>query len=297
MPLDAANPITYAGGVTAVPTGGPLAADIVGLDLSKPLTAEVAEGLKQAWGEHLVLRFRGQALDDDALTAFSAHFGKLDRAPIASAKRGEDQQPGYVLLISNIVENGRAIGGLGDGESVWHTDMSYAEEPPYASCLFAVEVPPAGGNTGYANMYRAYETLPDALKRFAEAHGCKHDASRNSAGELRRGFAETDDPREVPGAVHPLVIRHPATGRRALYLGRRRNACIPGLSLEESERRLDALWAHATKPELTWYQEWRVGDVVMWDNYSTMHRRDAFDSSTRRLLRRTQVSGLRYAAV
>ncbi|MFH5927346.1 TauD/TfdA dioxygenase family protein [Roseomonas xinghualingensis] len=296
MPLDTASPITYSGGVTAIPTGGALAADVVGLDLSRPLPPEAIAGIRQAWGDHLVLRFRGQSLNDDALTAFSAHFGRLDRAPIAAAKRGEDQQPGYVLLISNIVENGRAIGGLGDGESVWHTDMSYADEPPYASCLYAVEVPPAGGNTGYANMYRAYETLPDDLKAFAEAHRCKHDASRNSAGELRRGFNEADGPREVPGAVHPLVIRHPATGRRALYLGRRRNAYIPGLSLEESERRLDALWAHATRPEFAWAQEWRVGDVIMWDNFSTMHRRDAFDPATRRLLRRTQVSGMRYEA-
>ncbi|WP_424138846.1 TauD/TfdA dioxygenase family protein [Roseomonas chloroacetimidivorans] len=297
MPLDAAAPVTYAGGVTAVPTGGALAADIIGLDLSRQLSAEAVAGIKQAWGDHLVLRFRGQELDDEALTGFSAHFGKLDRAPIASARRGEDQQPGYVLLISNIIENGRPIGGLGDGESKWHTDMSYAEEPPYASCLYAVEVPPQGGNTGYANMYRAYETLPAELKRFVETHSCKHDASRNSAGELRRGFSETDDARSVPGAVHPLVIRHPSTGRLALYLGRRLNAYIPGLSLEESERMLDALWTHATQPELCWYQEWRVGDVVMWDNYSTMHRRDPFDPSTRRLLRRTQVSGLRYATV
>jgi taurine dioxygenase len=169
--------------------------------------------------------------------------------------------------------------------------MSYKDEPPVASLLHAIEVPPEGGDTGFANMYLAYETLPDDLRRRLATLVCKHDASRNSAGELRRGFAEVTDPREAPGAVHPLARTHPVTGRKALFLGRRRNASIPGLPLAESEDLLDRLWAHATRPDFTWYQRWRVGDLLLWDNRCTMHRRDAFDPATRRLMHRTQVAG------
>ena len=120
---------------------------------------------------------------------------------------------------------------------------------------------------------------------------CRHDASRNSAGELRRGFVDAPDPTQVVGAEHPIVRTHPATGKKALFLGRRRNAYIPGLPLAESEALLDALWAHCTKPEFAWYQQWRAGDLILWDNRCVMHRRDAFDPATRRVMHRTQIKG------
>ena len=169
--------------------------------------------------------------------------------------------------------------------------MSYNPEPPCASALYALEVPHAGGDTGFANMYLAYETLPDELRQRVEGRLCRHDSTYNSAGELRRGFNEVSDPRQAPGADHPIIRTHPVTGRRALFLGRRRNAYIQGLDLEDSERLLDALWAHATLPELTWYQQWRVGDLVLWDNRCVLHRRDEFDPSSRRLMHRSQIKG------
>jgi taurine dioxygenase len=140
-------------------------------------------------------------------------------------------------------------------------------------------------------MYLAYETLPEELRRRVEGRLCRHDASRNSAGELRRGFTEVSDPRQAPGADHPIIRTHPVTGRKAIFLGRRRNAYIQGLALEESEQLLDALWAHATRSELTWYQQWRVGDLVLWDNRCVMHRRDEFDPNSRRLMHRSQIKG------
>jgi len=287
--------------VNVRPTGAALGADIEGIDLSKDLSPETVDAIKAAWFEHLVLRFRGQSLSDDQLMRFSAHIGELDWAPIAAERvkvAGEDRyvesaREGrrYVTIISNVIENGKAIGGLGAYESIWHTDMSYNSEPPSASALYALEIPPSGGDTGFANMYLAYDTLPDDLRRRVEGLVCRHDSSRNSAGELRRGFKEVTDPRETPGADHPIVRTHPVTGRKALFLGRRRNAYIQGLALEESERLLDELWAHATRDELTWYQQWRVGDLVMWDNRCTMHRRDAFDPNSRRVMHRTQMKG------
>jgi taurine dioxygenase len=197
----------------------------------------------------------------------------------------------YVNIISNVKIDGQPIGGLGNDEARWHTDMSYNDIPPMASVLYGLEVPPAGGNTSFANMYAAYATLDEDTKRAIAGLACIHDAARNSAGELRRGFADVTDPREAVGARHPLVRTHPVTRRKSLFLGRRRNACVPGLSLTASEALLDRLWAHATQPGLCWTQVWRAGDVVIWDNRCVLHRRDAFDDHCRRVMHRTQICG------
>ncbi len=272
------------------PTGAALAADVEGVDLAGPLSAEALAAIKQAWGDHLVLRFRGQRLSDDDLMRFSHQFGELDWAPVAAANDAPEGRE-YVMVVSNVVENGVAIGQLGAYEAIWHTDMSYIAEPPMASALYSLEAPPSGGDTGFCNMYRALDTLPADLRRAVEGRVCRHDASRNSAGELRRGFVDAADPSQTVGADHPIIRTHPATGRKALFLGRRRNAYLPGLSLADSEATLDALWAHATRDEFTWYQQWRAGDLILWDNRCVMHRRDAFDPATRRVMHRTQIKG------
>jgi len=279
------------------PTGGALGADVHGIDLTRPLDDATFKRIAAAWAEHLVLRFSGQKIDDAALMKFSARFGELDRVPIAAANfdradSGLDEEAAeWVAVIASVKKNGKAVGGLGSYELVWHTDMSYNPLPPRASLLYALEGPSDGGNTGFLNMYSAYETLPDNLKRAVEGKTCIHDSSRNSAGELRHGFQRTPDVRQTPGAVHPLVRRHPVTERKALFLGRRPGAYIHGLSVEESEKLLDAVWAHATQERFAWYQKWRIGDLVMWDNRCVMHRRDAFDESLRRLMHRTQIVG------
>ncbi|MEK9754690.1 MAG: TauD/TfdA family dioxygenase [Rhodospirillaceae bacterium] len=275
------------------PSGKALGADIEGVDFSKRLDDATFAGVMQAWLDHLGLRMRGLDLDDAMLVEFSRRFGTLDLAAITVT--GEREIPEYpeINVISNVKVDGRAIGSLGNYESIWHTDMSYNDEPPRMSLLYALEVPPAGGNTSFLNMYLAYETLPSDLKEIADRFSCKHDASRNSAGELRKGFRDMGDPREIPGAVHPLAPVHPVTGRRALLLGRRRNAYIPGLTLAESEDALERLWAHATQEEFRWDQVWKVGDMIFWDNRCTMHRRDSFDDTTRRVLHRTQIQGER----
>ena len=279
--------------VQVQPTGAALGADIEGSTSPARCRSATISAIKQAWGDHLVLRFRGQSLSDDDLKRFSQQFGELDWAPVAAADvkiAGADEKQ-YVMVISNVVENGVAIGQLGAYEAIWHTDMSYIAEPPMASALYSLEVPPAGGDTGFCNMYLALESLPAELRRAVDGKLCRHDASRNSAGELRRGFVDAPDPSQVVGADHPIVRTHPATGRQALFLGRRRNAYIPGLSLADSEALLDALWEHATRDEFTWYQQWRVGDLILWDNRCVMHRRDAFDPALRRVMHRTQVKG------
>ncbi|HTE15242.1 MAG TPA: TauD/TfdA family dioxygenase [Burkholderiales bacterium] len=276
--------------ITVIPSGAALAADVVGVDLSQPIGADLYTQIRKAWNEHLVLRFRGQKLDDPAFLKFARLFGELDSAPIHAGKDVVNPYP-EITVMSNIKVNGKSIGNLGHYEAVWHTDMSYNERTPIGSLLYALEVPPVGGNTGFANMYRAYDTLPAALKREISGKSCRHDSSRNSAGELRKGFKETTDPREAPGAIHPLIRTHPETRKNALFLGRRQSACIIGLPLDESEDLLNRLWMHATQKAFEWYQVWQVGDLIMWDNRSAMHRRDSFDAESRRLMHRTQIKG------
>jgi taurine dioxygenase len=271
---------------------GALGAEVGGIDISRPLRKEDVTSVLSAWHDHLVLVFREQKMNDAALVEFSRNFGTLEKAPIPEKLRGgyaHMPQLPEVAVVSNVVEDGIAIGALGDGDLVWHNDMTYLPNPPPASVLCAVELPDSGGDTWFCNMYLAYETLPAALRAGMAGLSANHDASYTSAGTLRKGFEEVSDVSKAPGAKHPLVLRHPETGRKALYLGRRRNAYIVGMPLAESEALLDQLWAHATQREFAMKHRWRLGDVVMWDNRCTMHRRDAFDPASRRILHRTQL--------
>jgi taurine dioxygenase len=276
--------------VTILPTGKALGAEIQGVDLRTVDTADFA-GIYRAWLDHSVLLFRGQNLTDEDLIAFSERFGDLDWAPVQESGRRFVEGHPEIYVVSNVMENGAPIGSLGAGEATWHTDMSYLPDPPKASILYSLEVPPSGGNTYFNSMYRAYEFLPDAVKKRIEGKTLKHDGTYNSGGYVRQGITAIDDPLSSPGTYHPLVCMHPETKRRVLYLGRRRNAYIEGLSLQESESLLDELWSHANREELEWHNEWRVGDLVLWDNRCTMHRRDPFDASSRRVMHRTQIKG------
>ena len=269
----------------------PLGAEVHGIDLAKPLPQGDIDVIAEAWSTRFVVVIQGQPLSDPQLLAFSRCFGELD--PPGPNPYGEPFNKAYpeINVISNVVENGKPIGGLGDGEAVWHADMTYVDVPPRASVLHALEVPPDGGNTYFADMFAAYETLPDPLKKAAEGQVAVHDASRNSAGMLRKGYKEVTDLRETIGARHPLVRTDPDTGRKALFLGRRPNSYVVGMSVSNSEALLDALWAHATQKLFTMCHAWRVGDVLMWNNLSVLHRRDAFDPTTRRVMHRTQIKG------
>lgn len=273
------------------PTGAALGADVHGLDLSRRLQEQDKALIAQAWSEHLVLRFSGQRLSDDELVTFSRHFGQLDNYP--GYKGNEHDAMPEITRISNVVVDGRAIGGLGYGEAAWHTDMSYQPMPPRASVLYALECPPDGGSTWFCNMYQAFSDLPPDTKKSIERLSCHHDASRDSTGRLREGFTDVDDPRCTPGVCHPLVRVHPVTGRYCLFLGRRAGAYIPELPLEQSNTLLDRLWEHATQDKYVWKQHWRVADLIMWDNRCVLHRRDAFDNRQRRLMHRTQIVGER----
>ena len=276
--------------IDVVSTKAALGAEVRGLDL-RALNGSQFAALERAWHDHQVILVRGQTLSDADLIAFSRRFGDLDWAPVQETGRRFVEGLPEIYIVSNVTVNGQPIGSLGAGEAVWHTDMSYLDVPPMASMLYALEVPPAGGNTSFCSMYAVYEALPDKLKQRIADLKIKHDGTYNSGGYLRQGITATDDPRTSPGAVHPLVCTHPDTGRRMLYLGRRRNAYLVGLELAASEALLDELWDFVARREFAWEHVWQVGDLVLWDNRCTMHRRDPFDASARRIMHRTQIKG------
>ena len=265
-------------------------AEISGVDVRSITDAEF-EQLYAAWLEFGVLRLRDQPLNEDELQAFSARFGPLEEIPmgrLSESARAKIKNR-YVTQLSNIILDGKPIGGLGNAEANWHSDMTYVDTPPPASVLLGVEIPAEGGDTYFADQYAAYEALPDSLKHQIEHLTIKHDAAHTSVGKLRPGFEAFDDPRDAPGAVHPVVTRHEETGRLALYLGRREWAYMPGLSLAESEALLNELWRYATPPGSVWQQQWQPADLIIWDNRRVLHRRDDFDPQTRRLMKRCQV--------
>lgn len=267
-------------------------AAVTGIDLGKLSDAQF-EAIKHVWFAHRgLLAFPSQHLSDDGLLAFSRRIGQLDLPP--NQEHGRQSPAGYpeIYVVSNLKdEAGRAIGALGDGEAVWHTDMSYEAHPPLASMLTAREIPASGGDTWFCDMIGAYEDLPDALKQRIRYLKIKHDGTYNSGGFLRAGLTPTNDPISAPGTLHPARIRIPESGTVSLYLGRRRMSYADGLSLAESEALLDKLWQYATAPHRIYTHKWQVGDLVLWDNRTTMHRRDPFPGADRRRMHRTQIKG------
>jgi len=277
--------------ILVAPLTPAVGAQVSGVDLAS-IGEEEFPPIEKAWHRYSVLLFRDQQLTDDDLLRFSRRFGELDPPP--NQEHGRQSPPGYpdIYVVSNVLdEKGQPIGGLGAGEAVWHTDMSYLDLPPDASMLYALEIPPSGGNTYLCGMQAAWASLPAALKMKVKGRRIKHDGTFNSGGYLRQGVTPTDDPHRAPGAWHPAVCAHPVTGVPALYLGRRRNSYVEGLAPAESDALLDELWAYATSPEFVYGHRWRLGDLLLWDNRSTMHRRDPFDNAARRVMHRTQIKG------
>ena len=265
-------------------------AEIEGVDI-RHITEDEFTRIYQAWLDFGVLRLRDQPLNEDELQAFSARFGPLEeipmgRLPEAVRKKIKNR---YVTQLSNIVVDGKPIGGLGNAEAAWHSDMTYVENPPPASVLLSVEIPAQGGDTYFADQNAAYDILPDELRQRVRDLTIKHDAAHTSVGRLRAGFEAFEDPREAPGAIQPIVMTHEETGRKTLYLGRREWAYVPGLPLEDSEMLLDELWSYAALDENVWRQRWQPDDLIIWDNRRVLHRRDDFDQNARRLMKRCQV--------
>jgi taurine dioxygenase len=273
--------VAQKGRMDVAPSGGALGAEVRGIDLSKPIDDDTMAGIKEAWNEHLFLCFRAQKLNDDQLVAIARRFGEPHIVTVIGYNR-EGLRP-EIDVVSNIVIGGQPIGAAGAHELAWHTDMSMFEYPASATVNYGAEIPADGPTTRFANMYTAYEALPRAVKD--KLHGLKssHDA---------RGYAGIDENND-PVAVHPIARTHPQTGRKALFLARPNRGHVEGLDAGEGESLLKMLWDHMRQPEYVWEHKWQQSDLVIWDNRCLIHSRGAFDSNTRRVLRRVTVMGER----
>lgn len=269
-----------------MPIDGQFAFEVRGLELWRPLPQDVVGALDDAWSSQGVLVFRRQALSEEELVAFSARFGEPDRI-VRSDWAGNHPA---VIQISNMKNaQGRSIGGLGSGELGWHTDQSYVANPATGSVLYMVEMPRDNANTYWANLHLAYEALPPALKRRIAGLSAVYDyARRQSTYDDEKPMSE-ELRRRTPPVAHPLVSTHPVTGRKSLYLDPTTTVGIDGLPGEEGRTLLDELNRHATRPEFVYTHRWQIGDLVMWDNGFLLHRRDPFDPSQNRLLKRTTI--------
>ena len=283
--------------MNVIPTDRALGAEITGIDLSQEISAAQREFIVKAYTDRLVLLCRGQSLSFADLLRLRELFGPPGRAANQLLGLGRkhylpDEVPDDITIISNLVDaDGKPLGSLGSDEAFWHTDSSFTETPISASLLHAIEVTEQGGETAFLNMYRAYEDMPAALARQIEGKYANHSKVHNSAGVRRPEFADVTDPSKAPGIKHPIVRTHPVTGRKCLYLGRRLNSYIFGMSLEDSETLLDAVWAHACQDKYVWQHKWRVGDLLVWDNRCTMHHRNAFSPNARRLMHKSTTAG------
>jgi len=273
------------------PFDAPLGAKVSGLDLSLTLDEHSFSDLYAAWLEHSVLVIPDQSLTELALVEFSQRLGQLELPPASETRARGDGGASLpeIWTISNVKVDGVAIGGLGNFEADWHTDMSYLETPPIASVLYAREIPEVGANTSFADMYAALESMPAGLRQRLSDICVQHDSAYTSVGTLRDGATKVGDASEAVGAIHPAVRTHPETNRQALYMGRRLNASIQNMPMEQSEGLLDEIWSFCTQRQFVYEHVWQIGDLVMWDNRCTIHRRDAFDSEQRRIMWRTQV--------
>lgn len=266
-----------------------IGAAVRGVDIAKPLDARTAEMLGQAWAEHLILVFPGQTLDDAAQIRFAGAFGKVGERSRPAERRPEGADyNGAIMLVSNIRRNGVPIGSLPDGEMWFHHDMCYVEKPHRGTFLYAIEVPSTGGNTKFANMCRAYDSLPQRLKDTIRGRRALHVYDYGTAEKIdieKRGLDGVRHHR------HPVAIRHPINGRMALYVNRLMTVQIEGLPREESDAVLLELFDCAENPANVYEHAWTPGDLIMWDNYASMHARTDFPASERRLLRRCTIEG------
>ena len=273
-----------AAGIQVKPVSPAIGAEVSGVDLSQPLSDAEFRQIEQAWHDGLILLFHGQHLEEEEQVRFAERFGPL--AGVLNKHTGRGHHPS-VMYISNIRENGQLIGALPDGEMFFHSDQCYVEQPAMATMLYAMEIPSKGGDTLFANMVKAYDTLPAELKKKLEGLKAENVYDYEASGTTRGSKIKEG----VKHFAHPVFRTHPVTGRKALYVNRLMSDHIVGMPIEESNEILNFLFDHAEKPEFVHAHQWKVGDLILWDNRCSLHARSDFDASERRKLRRITVLG------
>ena len=281
--LEAATPRPSSDEFGVRPLSASIGAEIVGIDLSQPMSDALFAKVLDTWHRNLVILFRDQQLSEDDQVRFGARFGP---PAVSHTKRFTTKNPA-VMLISNIRENGQMIGALPDGEMHFHSDQCHQERPAMASMLYALEVPSKGGNTLFANGYKAYETLPESIKKRIEGRKALN-AYDYEAAAMHRGTRLREG---IPSCWHPAVRTHPATGKKALYVNRLMTIAIEGMPEEESDSLLGTLFDHQEQPQLVFEHVWRPHDLLLWDKRCALHARTDFSAAERRLLRRLTILG------
>jgi taurine dioxygenase len=274
--------------IEARPLSAHIGAEVVGVDLSKPVDPAISQELYALWLKHLVLLFRDQNLGQEELLRASECFGRVGKLsrPKEFRPKGFDSLLDGIMLISNIRENGVPIGSLPDGEMHFHHDMLHAEIPHKGTLLYSVEIPSVGGNTLFANGYAAYDALPAELK--AKLEGCK-SINHYNYGSVQRG-----DQKGVAAfgeSKHPVFRTHEETGRKAIYVNRLMTVGIDGVSAGEAEDMLSQIFQTSEKQEYVYEHVWRPRDLLVWDNRCSMHARTDFSAGERRLMLRTTIEG------
>ncbi len=266
-----------------------LGAEITDIDLRQPQDEAALKAIRKAFDDHIFVVFREQELSEDDQVRAAGIFGKVHVRRRENYKR----DPGGVfdtpfMLVTNIVENGKAIGVFGDGEMWFHHDTSYYPEPHRATLLYSMKLPSWGGNTCFSNMYKAYENIPRALRDKLEGKKVLqvHDYKRRERLDV-----DKIDLDSVRHQWQPIFITHPATGRKSLYISRLMSAKIEGLSKEESEDALEQLFDISEDPSIVYEHEWKLGDLVIWDNWCSIHARKDFPRDEPRLMRRLTIEG------
>ena len=263
--------------------------EVEDLDLSQPVDGTTVAALRKEINEHSILVFRGQTIDNDQHVAFTRNFGDLE---IHTVKQYLLPDYPEIIALANRGEKGTTP--IDNGGAYWHTDISYKVKPPMGSLLYSLEVPPEGGDTMFADMYSAYDALNDDMKTRIDGLRAVHgyEARFTKMGqENKRPKLSEKQLAEVPEVSHPVVRINPETGRKALYVNEGFTLSIEGLPMDEGRELLDSLNAHAMKPEFVYSHNWRVGDLVFWDNRAVMHCATAYDTSYARTMHRTTVQG------
>jgi len=274
--------------ITIEPLSSAIGAEIRGVDLRDTLSGDVVTQIIGAFYEHGVILFRNQELTEDQQLRFAGHFGELGERSLPRDRwpEGADHNP-KIMLISNIRKKGKPIGSLPDGELWFHHDMCYVQSPPKATFLYAVEVPTEGGNTRFANMYRAYDAIPDTTKSKIDGRKALQICDYKTTGKVDI----EGDISKITHYFQPVAITHPVTKRKALYVNPLITARIEGLSSPEGDSLLEELLRFKDDPEMIYEHVWHSGDLLVWDNLCSCHARTDFASTERRLLRRCTVLG------
>ena len=277
--------------ITVRPLTPVFGAEITGVDLRTPVDDASFAAIRNAFHEHAVLAFPDQHLDDDQQTVFSERFGALERSIVETLSANP-----AVYHLANVDGDGALLkpddprGRILEGNRAWHTDSSFKVVPAMASLLSAREVPPDGGETEYADMRAAYDVLDDEIKRDLEDAIGLHSFAY-SQGRIGTDAMTKDELDALPPVEHPVIRTHPANGRKALYIGRHASH-ITGRPVEEGRALLAKLLEFATQPQFTYRHKWRVGDLVIWDNRSVLHRGRPWDENRhRRVMHRTTIAG------